>query len=219
MDNSSNNKLAKHDEQSLEVANQIGIAITKKHKRISSTPTPPAHVKKKDDGSNTEYCEIGFLKGVADQEYPGWSWIIKKSGVIGSEVYEVHGKLKWYDEGIWREGHMVAAHRIAKKRGTDNFVDVGNDIKAANTDCMKKAFNMFLNIADDIYRNQFEDSTLTDKQKNDIIEIAASIDNDKLSEITGLVTDQKIHAGNYRAALAKITREAKEWKEFNKEKK
>ena len=60
---------------------------------------------------------------------------------------------------------------------------------------------------------------LTDKQKNDIIEIAAKIDDDKLSEITQLVNDQVIHNGNYKASLAKLKREADEWEHFDKEEK
>ena len=114
---------------------------------------------------------------------------------------------------------MCAAHRIQKKRGTDEFVDIGNDVKASNTDCFKKALNMYMNIADDVYRNQVEDLMLTDKQKNDIIEIAARIDEDKLLEITQLVNDQIIHNGNYKASLAKLKREAEEWERFDKEEK
>ena len=57
-------------------------------------------------------------------------------------------------------GAMTAAHRIQKQRGTESFVDIGIDVKAANTDCIKKAFNFYLNIADDVYRNQVDDLEL-----------------------------------------------------------
>ena len=166
-----------------------------------------------------DYCEYSYMRDIADQEFPGWSWTIIKTEVLGSEAYVVHGRLKWYDEGIWREGDMCAAHRIQKKRGVDEFVDIGNDVKAANTDCIKKAFNQYMNIADDVYRNQVEDLMLTDDQKNDIVEVAARIDDDKLSEITQLVNDQVIHNGNYKASLAKLKREAEEWEHFDKEEK
>ena len=103
---------------------------------------------------------------------------------------------------------MVAAHRIQKKRGTSEFVDIGNDIKASNTDCIKKAFNMYLNIADDVYRNQVEDVQLTDNQKDEIIEVAAKVDDDTRNKIVGLISDQTIHAGNYNSSLAKLKRQA-----------
>ena len=195
---------------------EVRRAITNKHIYVSNRKTPKPFWKKK---MGYDYVEVSVMKDIADKEYPGWSWTIINTESLGSEAYVVHGRLKWFDEGIWRQGDMCAAHKLAKQRGTDAFVDIGQDIKAANTDCIKKAFNMYLNVCDDVYHNQLDDFELSDEQKNDIIEIAATIDSDKLSEITKLVTDQKIHAGNYKAALAKITREAKEWKEFDKEKK
>ena len=133
---------------------KIREAITKKHKKVSNLTTPTFYVKKK---MGMDYVEYSYMREIADKEYPGWSWTIQKTEVLGSEAYVVHGRLKWYDEGIWREADMVAAHRIQKKRGTSEFVDIGNDIKASNTDCIKKAFNMYLNIADDVYRNQVDD--------------------------------------------------------------
>ena len=72
---------------------------------------------------------------------------------------------------------MVAAHRIQKGRESGTFVDVGNDIKSANTDCMKKAFNMYMNIADDVYRNQ-----IIDLKEEDIILIKEKMIEAKFDE-------------------------------------
>jgi hypothetical protein len=185
--------------------NQVREAITKKHKKVSSLDTPKPFIKKL---MGMEYVNVNYMKSIADTEFPGWSWTIIKTEVLGSEAYVVHGRLKWFDEGIWRQGDMCAAHRIQKKRGIDEFVDIGNDIKAANTDCIKKAFNMYLNIADDVYRNQVEDFELSDEQKDEIIQLAASIDKDKLNQITQLVNDKTIHNGNYNSSIAKLKREA-----------
>ena len=184
---------------------QVREAITKKHKKVSSLDTPKPFIKKL---MGMEYVNANYMKSIADTEFPGWSWTIIKTEVLGSEAYVVHGRLKWFDEGIWRQGDMCAAHRIQKKRGIDEFVDIGNDIKAANTDCIKKAFNMYLNIADDVYRNQVEDFELSDEQKDEIIQLAASIDEDKLNQITQLVNDKTIHNGNYNSSIAKLKREA-----------
>ena len=195
---------------------RIRRAITNKHIYVSNLKTPKAYWRKR---AALDYVEYPVMRDIADREYPGWSWTIISTENLGSVAYVVHGRLKWFDEGIWRKGDMCAAHRIAKKRGIDEFVNIGNDVKAANTDCIKKAFNMYLNICDDVYHNQMEDLELSSEQKDNIIEIAATIDNDKLSEITKLISDQMINTSNYKAAMAKITREAKEWKEFNKENK
>jgi len=181
-------------------------AITNKHLYVSNRKTPKAHWKKK---MGMDYVEYSVMRDIADKEYPGWSWTIINTENLGSEAYVVHGRLKWFDEGIWRLGDMVAAHRIQKKRGIDEFVDIGNDIKASNTDCIKKAFNMYLNICDDVYRNQVEDFELNDEQKNEIIIVAQRISSEKREQITQLVKDQVIHNGNYKSSLAKLQREAK----------
>ena len=201
---SNNGELMVVDKQMLDAVNKVRKSITKKHKSVSNINTPKPFVKKK---MGLDYVEYSYMREVADKEYPGWGWTIIKTETLGSEAYVVHGRLKWYDEGIWREGDMTAAHRIQKKRGTDEFVDIGNDIKSANTDCIKKAFNFYLNIADDVYRNQVEDMTLSDDQINTLIESAAKVSKDRLSEVTELINDQTIHRANYKASMAKLQRE------------
>ena len=200
----SNTDVVVVDKEMLAATNIIRKAITEKHKKVSDMSTPKPFVKKK---MGMDYVEYSYMREIADKEYPGWSWTIQKTEVLGSEAFVVQGRLKWYDEGIWREADMVAAHRIQKKRGTNEFVDIGNDIKASNTDCIKKAFNMYLNIADDVYRNQVDDMELSDEQKNDILLVASEINEERMSQIHELIKDQTIHTANYKASYAKLKRE------------
>ena len=153
------------------------------------------------------------MREIADKEFPGWSWEILKSENLSGAAYVVHGRLKWYDEGIWRTGDMVAAHRLQTKRATGEFVDIGNDVKAANTDAIKKAFNMYMNIADDVYRNQVDDLELSDLEKSDILVLASEISEEKLEQIKKLIVDDTINTANYKASFAKLEREVKEQKE------
>jgi len=178
--------------------------VTIKHDIVSDINTPKAYIKKKMD---MDYVEVGYMKKIADKHYPGWSWEVIKTEFAGTQAYVVHGRLKWYDSGIQRTGDMTAAHRIQRKRGTEEYVDLGNDIKAANTDCMKKAFNMYMNIADDVYRNQVEDTELTDKQVADLIKVALGVSEEKASEINIMIEEGVIHGLNYKGALAKLKRQ------------
>ena len=203
MENSKNGELVTYDKKELAAVRK---AITDKHKHVSELKTPGPYINKK---QGMDYVEYSYMREVADKQFPGWSWTIEKTEVLGSEAYVVHGRLKWFDEGIWRQGDMCAAHRIQKKRGVDEFVDIGNDVKAANTDCIKKAFNMYMNICDDVYRNQVEDFELSDEQKDEIVEAAALVGEEKLQQISELIKDQIIHNGNYKSSLAKLQREAK----------
>ena len=197
------------DTSSIDIVNEALKAITDKHKKVSSMTTPTPYIKKK---MGMDYVEYSYMREVADKEYPGWSWTIVNTEVLGSEAFVIHGRLKWFDSGVWREGDMTAAHRIQKKRGTSEFVDIGNDVKASNTDCIKKAFNMYLNIADDVYRNQVDDYELNDDEKDEMLLAAGSISDDKLKQITQLIKDMVVHKGNYKSSMAKLAREAKETK-------
>ena len=201
---SNKNEVMVVDEQMLQATDAVRKAITNKHKKVSRLKTPKPFIKKK---MGLNYVEFSYMRDVADKEFPGWSWTIEKTEVLGSEAYVVQGRLTWYDEGLWRKADMVAAHRIQKKRGTNEFVDIGNDVKAANTDCIKKAFNMYLNIADDVYRNQVEDLSLTDEQANDILVVAGDISEERIEQIHDLIKEQAINTANYNSSLLKLERE------------
>ena len=171
------------------------------HKTVSNMKTPQKYIKQK---MGLDYVEYGYMRDLADKFYPGWSWTIIKSAALGSEAYEVHGRLKWFDNGIWREGDCVAAHRIQKKRGSDEFVDVGNDLKAANTDTIKKAFNMFMNIADDIYRNQIDEYELEKSQIQQLLDSAGNVDDDTQTIIAEKIDTREINAYNFEQSLDKL---------------
>ena len=196
--------------ENLESIEQVRKSITDKHKQVSNIKTPKPFIKKK---MGMEYVEYSYMREIADKEFPGWSWKVVNTEVLGSEAYVVHGRLKFYDEGIWRECDVTASHRIQKQRGTNDFVDIGNDVKAANTDAIKKAFNMYMNIADDVYRNQVDDLELSDLEKSDILVLASEISEEKLEQIKELIEDDTINTANYKASFAKLEREVKEQKE------
>ena len=200
---SENNSLAVIDKKTVNNAQEILKGVTKEHTTISQIETPKAYVYKQ---QGFDYVKLEYMRALADKHFPGWSWTIINTEVLGSEAYVVHGRLKWFDNGIWREGDMVAAHRIQKKQGTNSFVNIGNDIKSANTDTMKKAFNTFMNIADDVYKNQYEDPELSDKQIHEIRKLADEISADKLIEMDTLITEGKINNLNYKAVIAKLKR-------------
>lgn len=198
------NELTTISQTSVAEIDKILESVTEKHDIVSDINTPRAYIKKKMD---MDYVEVGYMKKIADKHYPGWSWEVIKTEFAGTQAYVVHGRLRWYDSGIQRTGDMTAAHRIQRKRGTEEYVDLGNDIKAANTDCMKKAFNMYMNIADDVYRNQVEDTELTEQQKGDLIKAAFRISEEKASEINIMMEEGVVHGLNYKGALAKLKRQ------------
>ena len=175
--------------------------ITNQHKNIGKIETPKGLVKKK---MGFDYVELSYMKKIANEQFPGWSWTIIKSEALGVAAYVVHGRLRWLDNGLWRDGDMVAAHRIQTKRGSDEFVEIGNDVKSANTDCMKKAFNVYMDIAADVYRS--DDPTLNDEQASEVLSIALSVDDEQYKKVKSLIENGTINTGNYKASKAKLER-------------
>jgi hypothetical protein len=163
--------------------------------------TPKTFVKKK---MGMDYVEISYMKSVADKYYPGWSWTIISTEMLGSEAFMVHGRLKWFEGGIWREGDMTAAHRIMKLRDKEGFVDVGNDIKSANTDAMKKAFNMYMNIADDVYRNRVEDTSLSQEDIDYIYAEMESLSDEWKGKISLSIENGDIEKNDIAKVINKI---------------
>ena len=161
--------------------------ITEQHKAIGRIETPKGLIKKR---QGFDYVELSYMKNMANEQFPGWSWTIISSEALGSNAYVVHGRLKWIDNGLWREGDMVAAHRIQTKRGTSEFVDIGNDIKSANTDCMKKALNVYMDIAADVYRS--EDPSLDDDQIEKIFSLAEKVDKQTVEMIDSIAKLERI---------------------------
>lgn len=178
--------------------------ITSQHKDIGKIETPKGLVKKK---MGFDYVELSYMKKIANEQFPGWSWTIIKSEALGAAAYVVHGRLKWLDNGLWREGDMVAAHRIQTKRGSTEFVEVGNDVKSANTDCMKKAFNVYMDIAADVYRS--DDPSLDDEQIEELKNIAHKISEEQFHKIQILIDEGTVNSANYKGSKAKLERMAK----------
>ena len=136
-------------------------AIRDKHKSISFADTPKYYVKEK---QGFDYVDEGYMRHVLNQFYPAWNWEIIKYELLGSEWIAVQGRLTIYDNGICRKYDSISSHRIQKKRESDEFVDIGNDMKAANSDAFKVAVNRLCNVSDDIYRKRIESPELTEKQ-------------------------------------------------------
>ena len=174
--------------------------VISKHDRISMLDTPNYYVKQQ---QGFDYVDEGYMRHLLNQHYPVWKWEIISHEFIGDKAISVHGRLTIVDNGIERHFDSIDAHRIASNE--KGYVDVGNDLKSANTDCFKVAVNRLCNIADDVYRKRIEDISLDTKQ--------VKVLKGKLDKIESDLTRKKIHSGienmtinttNYEATMRKI---------------
>ena len=199
------NVLVTNDEMLKELKKVLD-SITKHHKTVSQKKTPKGFIKQK---MGYDYVEDAYMRRIGNEEYPGWSFTVIGSEIVGnvampkSMALKVHGRLKFFDNGIWREGDMVAAHRIQfKKNDPEEVVDMGNDFKAAVTDCMKKAMNTYMNIADDVYRKA--DPTLS-QDEVELLEKLADEAQIK-DKIKAQIKDGEINKLNLEPAIRRLKR-------------
>ena len=177
----------------------------KQHTRISEMKTPSGVI---EELMGFDYVKLGYMKGIADKEFPGWSWIIIKYEAVGNQAFTVHGRLKWFDNGIIRTGDMVAGHRIQKLKDGVSYLNIGNDLKSANTDCLKKAFNTYMNIADDVYKKMFPMISIV--KGEELLQLAKIVGQEQYDKINSLIQEGIISNENFNSSVEKLQQLIKE---------
>ena len=173
--------------------------LQSKHDFVSNIPTPKVFVK---DKGGFDYVDEAYMRNQLNSHYPIWKWEIIKYEFIGDKVISLHGRLTIVDHGIERHFDSVAAHRIASN--AKGYVDLGNDLKAANSDCFKVAVNRLCNIADDVYRKIIPDLTLSQEQKDAINGLLDGVDSKMVDKIKAGMEDLSINSINYKATIRRL---------------
>ena len=175
--------------------------IVSKHQQVSEQPTPPDQVKNR---NGFDYVDEGYMRWRLNKHYPIWSWEILKYETLGDKAIVVHGRLKIMDEGVPRSFDSGAAHRIAVSRSGSGYVDLGNDLKAANSDAFKVAVNRLCNVADDVYRKQYIDKSITEEQYNKLLSMMSQLDVEDAEKVESALIGGKINKDNYDKVLSKL---------------
>ena len=175
--------------------------LIRKHQQVSEEPTPSDVVKSR---NGFDYVDEGYMRWRLNQHYPIWSWEVIKYETLGDKAIVVHGRLKVMDEGVPRSFDSVAAHRIAVSRNGSGYVDLGNDLKAANSDAFKVAVNRLCNVADDVYRKQYVDKSIDEVQANTLIDVIAEMDKKEADQVYKALQSGKINKDNYDKVLSKL---------------
>ena len=191
-----NGKMVKSD-----IVMELETSLINKHEDISMLDTPKVYVKQQ---QGFDYVDEGYMRHLLNKHYPVWKWEIVGYEFVGDTAILVHGKLTINDNGVERSFDAIDAHRIASNN--KGYVDIGNDLKSANTDCFKVAVNRLCNIADDVYRKRVEDISLSDDQKKEIeTELKKIKDNKKVvDKIRNSIEQMTINTTNFEATLRKI---------------
>tara|TARA_R100000458_G_scaffold15941_1_gene13621 strand:+ start:882 stop:1526 length:645 start_codon:yes stop_codon:yes gene_type:complete len=178
----------------MQMSAELDQNIYDKHQYVSELKTPIDQVKSK---GGFDYVDEGYMRWCLNKHYPIWSWEILKYETLGDKAIVVHGRLKVMDEGVPRSFDSVAAHRIAVARSGSGYVDLGNDLKAANSDAFKVAVNRLCNVADDVYRKQFIDKTLSQEQVDMLMTSLSQLEISEADKVDKAFKDGKINKDNF----------------------
>jgi hypothetical protein len=186
-----------------------GLSVAERHLLVSLTPTPQEFV---ETIQGTEYVKCEYMREMAYNWYGLHSFQIIAEETLqdleGNFWQKVHGRLSWIENGQPTSFDNIAAHRIQYSKGTKKFVDLGNDTKAAVTDCLKKTYNLGMNIGDDIYR--WTGYLLTSEQREVLeAEIASIMEADGVdSRIASIAKGQikKLNRASYQDIMNNLRR-------------
>lgn len=180
---------------------------------LSSKPTPRKYISTKQD---FDYIKRHYLRNEFNKAYPINNVELISSGAVGkpgNEWWRTHLRVHYIDStGNKRFHDMESAHRIqyltvpaptaqnpkARKK-TDEYSDIGNDIKASFVDCYKKLINFATGIGDDVYK--YQDEILPPEFEgllNELIDIA------DYAEAREAMADGRIGMNNIKVTVRKI---------------
>jgi hypothetical protein len=176
------------------------------HQAISSHKTTPLYVKKLMD---FDYVDEGYMRQALNNHFPKWNWeiigyeLIKEGSADHINAIAVHGRLHIsYADGTCRFFDALAGSQVKYKRGSDVYVDLGNDMKTANTEAFKLAVNRLCNVSDDVYRK----SVLTDKQCTELETLVAQLDRGTANDVLKAVQSHEVNVHNYDESMDKINK-------------
>lgn len=191
----------------MQITAEMNANICDKHQWVSEQPTPQDVVKSR---NGFDYVDEGYMRWRLNQHYPIWSWEVVKYETLGDKAIVVHGRLKVVDEGVPRSFDAVAAHRIAQARSGSGYVDLGNDLKAANSDAFKVAVNRLCNVADDVYRKQYVDKSLNKEQSDYLYLCMSQMDTGEAKKVEAALVSGKINKDNYDKVIDKLKKGVKD---------
>ncbi len=197
-------KIVKNGESNVTVIDsqvvELEAHIISKHDQVSQMDTPAVYVKQQ---QGFDYVDEGYMRHMLNLYFPLWKWEIIKYEFIGDKSIAVHGRLTIMDNGVERHFDAIDAHRVASNE--KGYVDIGNDLKSANTDCFKVAVNRLCNVADDVYRKRIEDISLDDEEIKSIkVKLKMVKDKKVVSKIEKSIDSMLINKKNMDATMRRL---------------
>ena len=177
--------------------------------------TPKQYIKTRPakGGGVWEYVSGGYVKKILNIMFGfDWDFEILEQLIIHDEAV-IKGRLTIRTNGKTIIKTQFGNKSIAYQKGTKNPLSIGNDLKAAATDCLKKCAAE-IGIAADIYnKEEFKDIVLSDDCdiENELIDLVnkykSDLDDETHKSITKVIEAKD--SRNYKKAILTIQKQIK----------
>jgi len=133
---------------------------------LGKTPSAHIYTRPAKGGGQWKFVTGVYVKKVLNSIF-GWDWdfeIVSFDVNMAAKQAIVHGKLTCRANGATVVKHQFGRADIKIRKADGTPLDLGNDLKAASTDALKKCASE-LGIASDVYgESEFKSITVTDEQ-------------------------------------------------------
>jgi hypothetical protein len=177
--------------------------------------TPKQYIKTRPakGGGVWEYVSGGYVKKILNIMFGfDWDFEILEQLIIHDEAV-IKGRLTIRTNGKTIIKTQFGNKSIAYQKGTKNPLSIGNDLKAAATDCLKKCAAE-IGIAADIYnKEEFKDIVISDDCdiENELIDLLnkykSDLDDETHKSITKVIEAKD--SRNYKKAILTIQKQIK----------
>lgn len=132
-------------------------------------PTPKKFIKKRMGGGRSfDYVEAGYIKDLLNKTFNSWSFTIVDKQIGNSQIW-VQGRLTVQVPVTQPDGKIefisiikeqFGGASIKKSTRDGSTIDIGNDLKAAASDALKKCASEW-GVASDIYWGDVDETSTT----------------------------------------------------------
>ena len=182
--------------------NRQALEIKARHNGVSKETTSPLYVQKRPGkgGGTFDFVNEGYMRQILNENYPVWAWEVMKYEFLGKEAVAVHGRLMIVENGQPRYFDALAAHQMSVSRESGAYIDLGNDMKSANTEAFKVACNRLCNISDDVYRK----SVLSSAQLDTIEGVIGGLDGQTRRKVRESIGKNVINPSTFDTAMERL---------------
>lgn len=167
-----NNELALIKESDLSMVGDNALNGNQLQKILQKTPAKYVKRRPAKGGGTWQYVTGGYIKKCLNLMF-GWDWdfeILDEKIMIEAKEVVVKGRLTCRSNGRTLVKMQFGNKDIIFKKGSSIPLSIGNDLKAAATDCLKKCASE-IGIAADIYNKEDFNAVIIEKSDDDIDKI------------------------------------------------